>query len=94
MSKTKSAKTYYMNRQKRFKRITVDLPRQLYKQFRESPFRRNATNDSEGVRTALANVLNLHTESQQKNVENLEPHPIAGSGESERAAHIAAGGAN
>ena len=49
--------TYYTNRKKKFKRIAVDLPKDLYRLFRGSSFRKEAATDSAGLRQLLYSVL-------------------------------------
>lgn len=70
-------KNYYKERQTKFKRITVDLPRKLYRSFQRSTFRRDAPTDSEGVRSALRSILNVEPEGQEKNADPTA-NPVAG----------------
>ncbi len=49
--------TYYTKRKRKFKRIAVDLPRDLYRLFRGSRYRKEAATDAEGMRRLLDSVL-------------------------------------
>lgn len=49
--------TYYANRKRKFKRLVVDVPKELYRLFRGSSYRKDAATDSEGLRALLNKVL-------------------------------------
>ena len=67
------AKSYYQKRQRRYKRMTTDIPHELYRRFRKSSIRRKAATDSEALRNVLDIVTKLDTESQQKNDAAVNP---------------------
>lgn len=49
--------TYYMKRKRKYKRIVVDLQKDLYRLFRASSYRKDAATDSDGLRQLLRDVL-------------------------------------
>ena len=49
--------SYYANRKKKYKRIVADLPKDLYRLFCKSSYRKEAATDSAGLRQLLYSVL-------------------------------------
>ena len=49
--------TYHSNRMKTYKRLVIDIKKDLYRLFRQSKFRKDAATDAEGLRQLLNSVL-------------------------------------
>ena len=54
---TMTTKAYHKNRMKKFKRLVADIPKDLYRLFSKSSYRKDAATDSEGLRVLLNKVL-------------------------------------
>ncbi len=52
-----TTRAYHKNRMKKFKRLVADIPKDLYKLFRGSRYRKEAATDAEGLRRLLDKVL-------------------------------------